>query len=252
MDKLNKLNKLKLLYMKFRLKYFARWTPSLYFTKILQLEGICVGDHTIFFSPKSQCIDRQRPWMLKIGDYCKITAGCTILTHDYSRSVTRMYSGEIIGEAGLTTIGNNVFIGMHSIILMGTTIGDNVIVGAGSVVSGYIPSNVVVAGNPAKIIMNLDEHILRRKSKQLMSSFLYFNSFVDYMHREPSIREMGPFFTLFLERSPDAIRCEGVNVNPNGDNSEDLIARFLDSKPVFSSYDEFKTEAYNHRETIQN
>ena len=233
--------------MRFLLNHFARWTPSLYFTKILQLEGICVGNHTMFFSPKSQCIDRQRPWMLKIGDYCKITAGCTILTHDYSRSVSRMYCGDIIGEGGITTIGNNVFIGMHSIILMGTKIGDNVIVGAGSVVSGNIPSNVVVAGNPAKIIMTLDEHISRRKSKQLKSAFDYFNSFVDYMHREPTIREMGPFFTLFLERSRDAIRREGVNVNPNGDNSEDLITHFLDSAPVFSSYDEFKKEAYNNR-----
>ena len=234
--------------MKFRQRYLPKFTPSLYFTKILQMEGISVGDHTKFFEPNTLQIDRERPWMLKIGDYCKITAGCTILTHDYSRSVTRMYCGDIIGEAGQTTIGNNVFIGMYSIILMGANIGDNVIIGAGSVVSGKIPSNVVVAGNPAKVVMTLDEHIVRRKNKQLKSAFLYFNNFVDYYHKEPTIKEMGPFFPLFLERSMEAIQREGVNVHPNGDNSDDLINHFLNSEPVFSSYEEFKKEAYKNHE----
>ena len=66
---------------------------------------------------------------------------------------------------------------MHSTILMGTHIGDNVIVGAGSVVSGNIPSNVVIAGNPAKIIRTLDEHIAIRKKKSRKEAFLYYNTF---------------------------------------------------------------------------
>ena len=130
---------------------------------------------------------------------------------------------------------------------MGASIGDNVIIGAGSVVSGKIPSNVVVAGNPAKVIMTLDEHIARRKGRQLKSAFLYFNNFVDFYHREPTIKEMGPFFPLFLERSMEAIQREGVNVHPNGDNSEDLIAHFLNSEQAFPSYEEFKKEAYKNR-----
>lgn len=244
---MSKFSTLKLHLMKFRQKYFERFTPTFYFTKILQKEGICVGNHTIFFSPNSQQIDRERPWMLKIGDYCKITAGCTILTHDYSRSVARMYCGDMIGEAGITSIGDNVFIGMNSIIMMGTSIGDNVIIGAGSVVSGNIPSNVVIAGNPAKIIMTLDDFIARRRNKQQKAAFLYFNSFVDYYNREPTIKEMGPFFTLFLERNRDIVLREGVNVSPNGDDTEDLMRNFLDSKPMFTSYEEFKKEAYlNH------
>ena len=54
-------------------------------------------------------------------------------------------------------IGKNVFIGMGSIILKGTQIGDNTVIGAGSVVSGVIPSNVVVAGNPAKVIREIEK-----------------------------------------------------------------------------------------------
>lgn len=43
-------------------------------------------------------------------------------------------------------------IGKGSIILPGVTIGDNVVVGAGSVVTKDVTNNVIVAGNPAKII----------------------------------------------------------------------------------------------------
>ena len=52
-------------------------------------------------------------------------------------------------------IGDDCFIGMNSIILKGTTLGNNVIVGAGSVVHGKFPDNVIIAGNPAKIVKHL-------------------------------------------------------------------------------------------------
>ena len=55
-------------------------------------------------------------------------------------------------------IGNNVFIGARTIILPGTTIGDNTIIGAGSVVKGNIPSGVIVAGNPARVIKSIEEY----------------------------------------------------------------------------------------------
>ena len=63
-----------------------------------------------------------------------------------------------------THIGNQCFIGMNSIILPGVKIGNNVIVGAGAVVTKDIPSNTIVAGNPAKV---LKENIITRKYGQL-------------------------------------------------------------------------------------
>ena len=53
-------------------------------------------------------------------------------------------------------IEDNVFIGARSIILKGVTIGFGSVVGAGSVVSKDVPKNVIVCGNPAKIVKHLE------------------------------------------------------------------------------------------------
>jgi len=56
------------------------------------------------------------------------------------------------------TIGNNCWIGGGSIICPGVTIGDNTVIGAGSVVTRDIPANVVAAGNPCKVIREINEN----------------------------------------------------------------------------------------------
>lgn len=53
-------------------------------------------------------------------------------------------------------IQQNVFLGSNVSILKGVTIGKNSIIGNGSVVTKNIPENVIAAGNPAKVIRNLD------------------------------------------------------------------------------------------------
>ena len=55
-----------------------------------------------------------------------------------------------------THIGRNNFIGEKAIILPGVTTGDNCIIGAGSVVTKSFESNVMIAGNPARIIKRFD------------------------------------------------------------------------------------------------
>ncbi|WP_308575056.1 acyltransferase [uncultured Fusobacterium sp.] len=231
-----------LLFLKFRLKFFPRFAGIYDFNKILIFSGIEVGEGTIFYDPNSMSIDRERPWMLKIGKYCKITKGTTILTHDYSRSVLRRVYGEIIGEAGETVIGDNVFIGMNSIILMGSHIGNNVIVGAGSVVSGIIPDNCVVAGNPAKIIRNLDEHYKIRKIKTIVECQEYLKTFLERYNRVPTQKEMGPFFPLFLKRSKKELINQNINLRLNGDNYNEVLEQFLSSKPIYENYEDFIRE----------
>lgn len=55
------------------------------------------------------------------------------------------------------TIGNNVWIGAHVVVLPGVTIGDEVVIGAGSIVNKDVPSGVIAAGNPCKPIRKITE-----------------------------------------------------------------------------------------------
>ena len=57
-----------------------------------------------------------------------------------------------------------MWIGDSAIVCKGVTIGENSIIGAGAVVTKNIPANVVAAGNPAKVVKNLDqEDFISRK-----------------------------------------------------------------------------------------
>jgi maltose O-acetyltransferase len=53
-------------------------------------------------------------------------------------------------------IGNDVWIGGSSVICPGVTIGDRVVIGAGSIVTKSFPSDVVIAGNPARVIREIE------------------------------------------------------------------------------------------------
>lgn len=60
-------------------------------------------------------------------------------------------------EAGKpVTIGSDVWIGGGSIICPGVTIGERTVIGAGSVVTRDIPANVFAAGNPCRVIRELE------------------------------------------------------------------------------------------------
>ena len=88
-----------------------------------------------------------------IGDYVMIGPNTMITTvgHPLSTKGRRKH----LGIAKPVNIGNDVWIGGNVTILPGVVIGDNVTIGAGSVVTKNIPANVVVAGNPCKIIKKL-------------------------------------------------------------------------------------------------
>lgn len=108
--------------------------------------------------------------MIEIGENTIISTGVSFLVHDYSigtaiRSVRPITEGEMPRFLKEIKVGNNVFIGAKTIILPGTTIGDNTIIGAGSVVKGNIPSGVVIAGNPAKVIKNTEDYALEHIDK---------------------------------------------------------------------------------------
>lgn len=68
-------------------------------------------------------------------------------------------------EAGKPiVINNNVWIGGGAIVLAGVTIGENAVVGAGAVVTKDLPPNVVVVGNPGRVVRELRGGTPRRSA----------------------------------------------------------------------------------------
>jgi len=87
---------------------------------------------------------------LEIGDYCSISAGVQIYTHDSVRWALTL--GKHVYEKAPVKIGNGCYLGAQSVIRKGVTIGDFVVVGACSYVNKDIPSFSIAAGVPCRII----------------------------------------------------------------------------------------------------
>ena len=173
--------------------------PSKAMVDRLRSKGMRIGERTTFFAPNSCVIDETRPWLIEIGDDVQITHGVTMLTHGYDWAVLKGVYGEILGSSGKITIGNNVFIGMHTTILKGVTVGNNVIIGAGSLVNKDIPDNCVVAGNPARVIMSLEEYREKRKAVQLEEAKELVREYRAVYGKDPDAAALSEFFWLFTQ-----------------------------------------------------
>jgi acetyltransferase-like isoleucine patch superfamily enzyme len=89
---------------------------------------------------------------IEIGSRVLIGANCLIVDTDFHPIDPALRQKDLnAGKTDPVRIGNDVFIGMNSIILKGTVIGDGAVIGAGSVVSGEIPAHAVAYGNPASV-----------------------------------------------------------------------------------------------------
>lgn len=176
------------------------------YIQYLRNSGVHIGEKTIVYAPRHTSIDIQKPHLISIGSYCKITTGVIILAHDYSISVARRVFGEFIGGTAPTKIGDNCFLGMNSIILPGTTIGNNCIVGAGSVVGGKYPDNVVIAGNPARVVCTLDEYYQKRKNRWVDDAKRCALEIYHNTGRLPTIEEMKDgFYWLYAPRTQESV-----------------------------------------------
>ena len=110
-----------------------------------------LGDH-VFINYMCVILDNNE---VRIGNHVMIGPAVQIYTaaHDL-QAESRIQGGE---TAKPITIEDNVWIGGGAILLPGITIGKNAVVGAGSVVTRNVPANTVVAGNPARVIREIDQ-----------------------------------------------------------------------------------------------
>lgn len=143
-----------------------------YTTEKLISMGMKVGRN--FGRLNGVILDPSHCWLIQIGDNVTLAPRVHILCHDAS---TKMHLGYT--KVGKVVIGNNVFVGAESVVLPGVKVGNNVIIGANSTVSKDVPDNVVVAGNPARIVCTLEEY-LEKHRKQFEESPVYG---VDYTLR---------------------------------------------------------------------
>lgn len=91
---------------------------------------------------------------IHIGDNCLIGPGVHIYTATHPIEAESRTRGLEYGKP--VKIGDNVWIGGRAVINPGLSIGDNVVVASGAIVTKDVPNNVMVGGNPARIIKRLN------------------------------------------------------------------------------------------------
>ncbi len=121
-----------------------------------RLLGVRVGNGCRIFTSRFG----SEPWLVEIGDRVTVTDGVTFLTHDGATWLCADSRGRRFYYAKIV-VGNEVFIGVNTIVLPGVRIGNQVIIGAGSVVTKSVPSGMIVAGNPAKVIGRYQDYLRR-------------------------------------------------------------------------------------------
>ena len=204
--------------------------------------GMRIGERVTVFEPSKTFIDETRPWLVSIGDDVKITRGVTILTHGYDWNVLAGMHDTVLGSAGEVCIGNNVFIGMETMILKGVHIGNNVIIGAKSVVTKDIPDNCVAVGNPARVVMSIDEYYVKRLALQKKEAFEIYRNYVEKMGKEPPMEIYDEFFWLFFRRDEELPEKFKRQMDWQ-DRFDETMVNFKNTPPEFDGYEAFLAAA---------
>lgn len=122
------------------------------------------GDVKFYCSPAEMF--GSEPWMITLGDNVYIASEVKFITHDGGVLPLRKEVPDLEITKPIV-IGNDVFIGIRTILMPGVTVGNRCIIAAGSIVTKNVPDNSVVAGAPAKVIKSTDEYLEKLKSESL-------------------------------------------------------------------------------------
>lgn len=113
-----------------------------------------IGEYT-YFSP-TLAMHAWRPGeRIIIGRFCSIGEGVVLATGGLrrtDRAALFPFDESAYRTTSPTTIGHDVWLGMHAMVLGGVTVGHGAVVAAGAVVSSDVPPFAIVAGNPAQVM----------------------------------------------------------------------------------------------------
>lgn len=210
------------------------------FTKYLRSRGVRIGEDVTFFVPSKITVDEIYPWMISIGNHVRITERCKIFSHDFAWSVPKTMGGAVLGASGRVEIGNNVFIGMDSIICRNVSIGENVIIGAGSVVTKDCQPNSVYAGNPARRISSIEDFINKRTALQNCEAVELVREYYHKYKQKPDKYAVGEYFMLFTNVDKCREFQSALDVCKNSDESIEYMRKH---PAIYDSYDAFVEEA---------
>lgn len=106
-------------------------------------------------------------------------------------------------EVTPVVLEDNVWVGDRATVLKGVTIGENSVVAAGAIVTRDVPADVVVAGNPARVVKNLDRSERRRTRMDMFADPAAMAQFFDDIDRHVLADNSFPFWlwTLIYPRA---------------------------------------------------
>jgi acetyltransferase-like isoleucine patch superfamily enzyme len=147
------------------------------FTVYAQPGGhIELGDYTIVL-PGARISSATR---IRVGKNCMFATNSYVTDADwhdvYDRTAAPGSTAEVVLE-------DNVWIGDSAIVCKGVTIGRNSVIGAGAVVAGDIPANSIAAGNPARVIKQLDPEREMVKRESLFARDVSYVEWIDRFER---------------------------------------------------------------------
>jgi len=139
--------------------------------------AISIGDYTVVLPG------------VRIGSASNVTIGrnCLLASKSYITDADwhDLYDrNSAPGASERVLLEDNVWLGDSSIVCKGVTIGENSIVGAGAVVTHDVPANSVAAGNPARVVKELDPERSFGRREDLFNGEVPYNDLLDYYERD--------------------------------------------------------------------
>lgn len=146
-------------YLLAKIKYVLKSRDMNVLIDYFRKNGISIGEKCYIYSN----IVTSESELISIGKNVTISNDVQLITHD--NSVCKIFP-EYTDTFGKISIGDNCFIGARVTILPGINIADNIIVGSGSVVTkSFNEPGIVIGGNPAKKICDIETYAEKIKGK---------------------------------------------------------------------------------------